>query len=81
MLVLTRTITCNLPDDGDILELLEAKHKEQPFKDYDDVFQAIQDIILDDTDDEAYDYFFNDIQDYSEDIADTFLESHSEIEY
>jgi len=80
MLTLTRTITCNLPDDGDILDALEAAHEKLPFKNYDDVFGAIQEMILNCTDDEAYDYFFNDIQDDSEDITGSFLESHPEIE-
>ena len=79
MLTLSHTIACNLPDAEEVLKLLEAEHEKEPFINYDDVFQTM-DIILYDIDDEAYDYFLNDIQDYSEDIVDAFLKSHPEIE-
>lgn len=80
MQILTRTITCNLPYEEDVLERLEIKHKEQPFKEWDDVVDTIHDMILEYTYQEAYDFFYDEVDDYANEIADTFLKTHSEIE-
>ncbi len=81
MLILTQTITCKLPDAEDVLEHLETEHKKQHFRNDDDVYDEIQDILSDYIDDdEVYDFFGPDIDEYLDDIKNTFLDAHSEIE-
>ena len=79
MLTLSHTITCNLPDAEEVLKLLETEHEEHSFIKYNDVLQAAHNIISDDIDDEAYDYFYDNIMDYSVDIVGAFWDSHPEI--
>lgn len=79
MPILTRTITCNLPYEEDVLQRLETMHTKQPFEDWDDVSDAVKDIILEYTYQEAYDFFYDEIDNYANDIADTFLETHPKI--
>lgn len=80
MVTLTRTITCSLPDKEDVLKHLEAEHKKQHFKNDDDVYDEIQDVIVDYIDFAAYDFLCSDIDEYSDDIKNTFLDTHPEIE-
>lgn len=80
MVTLTRTITCSLPDKEDVLKHLEAEHKEQHFKNFDDVYDEIQYVINDYIDPVIYDFICSDLDEYSEDIEHTFLDTHPEIE-
>lgn len=79
MLTLSHIITCNLPDAEEVLKLLEAQHEEQPFIKYNDILQAVHDIVSDDADEEAYDFFYDKIMDYSVNITGDFWDSHPEI--